>query len=294
VTALAWWKVRLQARDDEVPQLEALLETLGALAVTVEAHDGRPVFAAPDDDPPGLWSTCWVEALFDGNADCEALRARIADAGFSLADASQERVADRDWHLAWRDQFVPLCFAERLWVVPTWHSPPRDAGCVIRLDPGMAFGTGTHPTTALCLEWLASHADVAGRRVLDYGCGSGILAIAAAKLSAASVVGIDLDPQACAVARENAISNDCRGIVIGEPADLAEELFDVIIANLLMKPVLELRQRFADHLDAGGDIALSGLLVEQVPAVLEAYRGAFTMNPPVVRGEWALVTGRRC
>ena len=293
MTAARWLTLRCKVCAEEVPPLEAVLENLGALAITLEANGDVPVFDTLEDDSRPLWPQCWLEALFPAATNLEAILAHLAAAGFATANAHHEILIDRDWHLAFREQCVPLCFAERLWVVPSWHTAPAAAELIITLDPGMAFGTGTHPTTALCLEWLASDADVPGQRVLDYGCGSGILAIAAAKLGAAAVTAIDLDPQACVVARENALVNACDSVLIGEPSALAPGDFDIIVANLLLKPVLELETLFRARLPVGGRIGLSGILHDQVGAVLACYAAAFKMRTPIIQDDWALIIGER-
>ena len=153
----AWRTLHLPARDTDLAELEALLEDCGALAVTIEAADARPVFDTRDGSEPTLWANCRLEALFDATEDLEAVLAVVAGAGYATTGAHHELLADRDWQGAFRDHFKPLQF-ENLWVVPSWHAPPAEAKLVITLDPGMAFGTGTHPTTALCLHWLATTA----------------------------------------------------------------------------------------------------------------------------------------
>ena len=289
----SWQILRCKVRDDEVPHLEATLEELGALAITLEPNGDQAVFDTLEDPTSPLWPNCWLEALFPLAADLESIISSLAATGFATDEADRQVLADRDWHLAWRERFTPLCFAERLWIVPSWHSAPVDAEIIITLDPGMAFGTGTHPTTALCLEWLVTAANISGKQILDYGCGSGILAIAAAKLGARAVTAIDLDPEACVVARDNAHANACDTLYIGTPSDLPTVEFDVLVANILLKPVLELAPLFRAHLKPGGRIALSGILHTQVDAVLETYAPTFKMKPPQIRDDWALVTGER-
>ncbi len=287
----AWRTLHLPARDTDIPALEALLEDSGALAVTIEAADARLVFDHRDGSEPALWANCRVEALFDAREDLDAVLAVVTGAGFATVGARYELLADRDWQGAFRAHFQPLQFAN-LWVVPSWHAVPPGAELVITLDPGMAFGTGTHPTTALCLQWLAT-TTVTERRVLDYGCGSGILAIAAAKLGAREVAAIDIDPQACAVARENAVRNACPLLAVGLPSELRQGQFDVLVANLLLTPVLALADEFAARLGPGGQLGLSGLMLDQIERVLVAYAPAFAMAPPRIHGEWALLTGVR-
>ncbi len=291
MTEQAWRTLHLPARDTDIAALEALLEEYGALAVTIEAADARPVFDTRDGAEPALWTNCRLEALFDAFDDLDAVLAAVASAGYAITGAYHELLADRDWQGAFRAHFQPLQFAN-LWVVPSWHTPPPEAELVITLDPGMAFGTGTHPTTALCLHWLAATV-ATGCRVLDYGCGSGILAIAAAKLGAAHVAAIDNDPEACAVTRENAARNACPLLAIGLPGELRAGQFDVLVANLLLTPVLALADEFAARLRPGGHLGLSGLMLDQIDRVLLAYASAFVMAPPQIHGEWALLTGVR-
>lgn len=288
----AWSTLRLPARDTAVDALETLLESLGALAITIEAEDDRPVFDTLDGAEPSLWVNCCVEALFPIDTDLDAVLGALAAAGHATLGARRALVADQDWQGAFRAHFQPLQFGD-LWVVPSWHPVPPTATRVLRLDPGMAFGTGTHPTTALCLEWLATDAPVHGARVLDYGCGSGILAIAATLLGAREVVAIDLDPQACTVTRENAARNGCPALQVGLPGELRAGTFDCVVANLLLQPVLALAEEFAARLAPGGRLGLSGLMHDQVARVLETYAPAFNMDPPRLRGEWALLTGTR-
>jgi len=288
----SWSTLRLPARDTAVAALETLLESLGALAITIEAEDDRPVFDTLDAAEPPLWVNCCVEALFPVDADLDAVLGALAAAGHATLGARRTVVADQDWQGAFRAHFKPLQFGT-LWVVPSWHAVPPAAARVLRLDPGMAFGTGTHPTTALCLEWLATGAPVNGARILDYGCGSGILAIAAALLGTREVAAIDLDPQACAVTRENAARNGCSMLQVGLPAELREGVFDCVVANLLLQPVLALAGEFAARLAIGGKLGLSGLMHDQVSRVLETYAPTFNMDPPRLRGEWALLTGTR-
>jgi ribosomal protein L11 methyltransferase len=202
-------------------------------------------------------------------------------------------LADQAWERVWLEDFRPMRFGRRLWVCPG-GLPAGDADAIrIELDPGLAFGTGTHPTTALCLEWLDGQ-DLAGCSVVDYGCGSGILAVAAAKLGAAHVVAMDIDPQALIATRENALRNRVAGTltVTGEPA-LAPRSADVLLANILAGPLVELAPRFAEALVPGGRLALSGLLPEQADAVTAAYRPWFHIETTTTRDGWVLLSARR-
>ncbi|MEW6692942.1 MAG: 50S ribosomal protein L11 methyltransferase, partial [Pseudomonadota bacterium] len=204
-------------------------------------------------------------------------------------------VEDQDWERAWMDQFQPLRFGEKLWIVPSWIEAPDAEAVNILLDPGLAFGTGTHPTTALCLEWLDG-ADMAGKTVLDYGCGSGILAIAALKLGATDAWGIDIDPQALTATRDNAARNgiEASRLHTGLPGALPKDaLFDVLLANILMGPLIELAPTLTGHVRPGGRLVLSGLLGEQAEEVMAAYAADFDFDPPALKEGWARLTALR-
>ena len=290
----AWIKLAVPAPDQGVAALEDALVEAGALAVSVEAlDDSTPRFALPGVAETELWPNCIVEGLFDADVDIEAVLAALAAAGCGIAGARRELLADQDWQTRWREQFSPLQFAGGLWVVPSWHAVPPGARHHITLDPGMAFGTGTHPTTGLCLDWLGGDAQPAGRSVLDYGCGSGILAIAARRHGAARVIGVDIDPEALLVARENAALNDCADLEFLLPQALPPGTHDILVANILLNPLLMLAADLTARVAPGGRIGLSGLLVEQADAALEAYAAHFAMDPPVTRGEWAFISGRK-
>ncbi|HMM74510.1 MAG TPA: 50S ribosomal protein L11 methyltransferase [Gammaproteobacteria bacterium] len=290
----AWIKLALPATELAVPALERALEEAGALAVAVEAlDDSAPRYAEPQYADIRLWPNCRVEGLFAADTDVDAVLAQLAAAGFAVAGARRELFADEDWQARWREQFSPLRFAGELWVVPTWHAIPAGATRIVRLDPGMAFGTGTHPTTGLCLDWLGSELALAGKSVLDYGCGSGILAIAAERHGATRIVGVDIDPQALLVARENAALNMCADIPFLLPSALGAERFEVLVANILLKPLIALAPEFDARLVSGGRLGLSGLLADQIELAMTVYAARFKMDPPVLRGEWAFLSGRK-
>ncbi len=290
----AWIKLALPATDVAVPALEQAFTDAGALAVSVEAlDDSSPRFAEPNYADPSLWPDCLVEGLFPPEVDVDALLAALNAAGTDVSGARRELLADQDWQLRWRQQFLPLVFGGELWVVPTWHEVPAGARHFIRLDPGMAFGTGTHPTTGLCLDWLGRDLALAGKSVLDYGCGSGILALAAVRHGAARVAGVDIDPQACGVAHENAALNDCPDVDFILPRDLPAGSYDVLVANILLNPLIALAGEFDRRVAPGGVIGLSGLLAGQIDSAMAAYTPRFNMTPPVIRGEWAFISGRK-
>ena len=190
-------------------------------------------------------------------------------------------------------RFQPMRFGRRLWVCPRWQTPPQPDDVTVMMDPGLAFGTGTHPTTALCLEWLDEH-DIRDRTVIDYGCGSGILAIAAAKLGARQVWAVDYDPQALTATADNAAENGVgRRLSVHQPDELEELNCDILLANILAAPLLELAPRFAHLVRPNGQIVLSGILDEQADAVMAKYRAWFNMEPAATREEWVRLSGQR-
>ena len=233
-----------------------------------------------------------LHALFDAGADAASLLgAAAAAAGCPVPPYRAYDVADEDWVRTTQAQFGPLCIAGKLWIVPSWDQPPPGAGVVLRLDPGLAFGTGSHPTTRLVLAWLAT-APLAGARVLDYGCGSGILAIAAAKLGAVRVDAVDVDPLALATTIDNARVN---GVSLGVhgPEQLPPGAYDVVVANILSQPLIVLEPLLAARTRLGGRVALSGILEAQAGEVAEAYGAHFGARVVAREDGWALVEGRR-
>ncbi len=286
-------ELRFRAPAADYAKLEAVLEELCASAITTSEGDSE-IFGEPGLPSDREWQAFTVTALFAADADRDAIIARLApllkpDAGAIFTELAEQRWAD-----SWKDHWQPQRFANDLWVCPTWCEPPAEARHVLRLDPGRAFGTGTHETTALCLDWLAEETGLVGARVIDYGCGSGILALAAACFGASYIDAVDIDDDALLVARENIELNGyAERIRVGRPDTLLEHAADALIANILEAPLLALSPRFARLVPHGGRIALSGLLTTQVPHVLAAYEASFAMEAPRVRGDWALLCGTR-
>jgi ribosomal protein L11 methyltransferase len=232
-----------------------------------------------------------LHALLEAQADPQLALAQAADAaGISLPAFRTHPVADEDWVRATQSQFAPRCIAGRLWIVPSWHEPPGE-GVVLRLDPGLAFGTGSHPSTRLVLGWLAGQV-LAGARVLDYGCGSGILAIAAAKLGAARVDAVDVDADALAATGDNARANGVE-VRACAPEALAPGDYDIVLANILAQPLIVLEPLLAARVRAGGRILLSGILDAQAAEVAAAYDAHFATRVAAEEEGWALVEGRR-
>jgi ribosomal protein L11 methyltransferase len=286
---MPWIEVSLSIERDSVATAEQALEALGALSVTLQDDADDPVLE-PGPGATPLWPVVQVRGLFEHTADPKLIIAGLQ--GVPGADRpgrfQWREVADEDWERAWMDRFQAMQFGRRLWVVPGGMAiPPAPENVEIQLDPGLAFGTGTHPTTALCLEWLDG-LDLAGKAVVDYGCGSGILAIAAALLGAAQVIAVDNDPQALESTAANASRNSVGDRIICQaPQDFTTSGADVVLANILAGPLVELAPVLMACTDTGGRIVLSGLLEEQVDDVAAAYRPACEIIGAVTLDGWA-------
>jgi ribosomal protein L11 methyltransferase len=274
---------------------DALLEA-GALSVDLtDPHAGAPREVAVFGEPGSastLWPVSRVTALFAQDVDVDAALAHAAAAVARPVPAHERAtVADQDWVRASRAQFGPVRVDEGLWIVPSWCVPPDPSATIVTLDPGLAFGTGSHPTTSLCLQWLRAHASP-DARVLDYGCGSGILAIAAAKLGAARVAGTDIDPQAIAASDRNARANGVRAW-FGAPDALPGDAYTIVVANILANPLILLAPALARRTAAGGRIALSGILESQAAEVRDAYTPWFKLAAWRAAEGWVLLAGER-
>lgn len=291
----AWELLSIEVGAAAVEALSACFEQCGACAITLRGGDpGEHLITGTRAD--GVWSSTVVTGMFpDGAALTPILRAAQRALGLSEPPRyTLERVAARNWQDQLRANFPAMCFAGRLWVRPSWAPRPRDACAEIVLDPGLAFGTGAHASTALCLDWLCGELDLSGARVVDYGCGSGILAIAAARLGAAKAWAIDNDPAACAVAARNACDNGLAGrIEISGLDRLPHACADVLIANMFLDMLVALAPRFAVLLRPGGKMFLSGLLDTQIQTCRDAFAGAFEFACVRRRGEWIGLYARR-
>jgi ribosomal protein L11 methyltransferase len=293
-----WLSVSIATDAAHAEALSDALLALGALSVGVEDADAgtereTPQFGEPGSTPAPLWNRSRVLALFEKNADIPLVVA--AAAGEAGLDATPPydviEVAEQDWVRLTQSQFEPIRINERLWIVPSWHEAPDPKAINLELDPGLAFGTGSHPTTRLCLEWLCSHVQ-AGASVLDYGCGSGILAIAAAKLGGGRVVGVDIDDNALAAAADNAERNRVT-LQLSHSRHPLDMSFDIVVANILTNPLCVLAPLLAERTRPGGMIALSGILSTQVEQVRQAYRPAFELAVRAEREGWVLLEGAR-
>lgn len=288
------FKLKLTVPGPQVEPVEDLLLELGALSTSLEdAGDHALLEPLPGETP--IWPEAVVAGLFDDDADAAGLTLSLsARSGIAPEAIVREDVQERDWVRAWMDDFRPMRFGERLWIVPTGYEPPDPGAVNLLLDPGLAFGSGTHPTTALCLEWLDANPPV-GASVIDYGCGSGVLAIAALRLGARHCIGVDLDPQALTATRDNARRNGIADaqLPVCLPEDLHADPVDLVMANILSGPLVELAPVLSGLVRPGGRLILSGLLAEQAETVSDAYRAAFHMEAPVLKEGWALLAGRK-
>lgn len=289
---MPWLQVRLAITPEQAETYEDALLEVGAVSVTFMDAEDQPIFE-PDLGTTPLWSNTHLLALFEADTDEAALLAHLQLlCGGALPEHHVERIEDQDWERSWMDGFQPMRFGQRLWIVPSWHAAPQPDAVNLLLDPGLAFGTGTHPTTALCLEWLDGQ-NLDNCSVLDFGCGSGILAIAALLLGAPQAAGTDIDPQALEASRDNASRNsiDPARFPVYLPADLPQQPADVVVANILAGPLVSLAPQITALVKSGGRLALSGILAEQAEEVRAAYASAFDLDPTAVKDGWVRISG---
>ena len=267
----------------------------GALSAAIEdAYAGtdeeQAIFGEPGIESEQIWHNSKILALFDEKADVAAIVAAAAEAVEIPPPAHQiELLPEQDWVRLTQAQFAPIKISDRLWITPTWHDAPDARAINLRLDPGLAFGTGSHPTTHLCLQWLDNNLR-GGESVLDYGCGSGILTIAALKLGAGSATGVDIDPQAIKASNDNAAQNEVQAVFY-LPDGLPQGQFDVVVANILANPLRMLGDMLAGRTKTGGRIVLSGILEEQIDEMSAIYAQWFDLAPAIVNNGWACITG---
>ncbi|EJL7978483.1 50S ribosomal protein L11 methyltransferase [Vibrio cholerae] len=293
---MPWIQIKLNATNDNAEAIgDMLMEETGAVSVTFLDAKDTPVFE-PLPGETRLWGDTDVVALYEADMDTSLILQQIK-ASNMLAEGfahKVEQVEDKDWEREWMDNFHPMQFGRRLWICPSWREVPDPQAVNVMLDPGLAFGTGTHPTTALCLEWL-DNLDLSGKTVIDFGCGSGILAIAAIKLGAAKVIGIDIDPQALLASKDNAARNGVEDqIEVYLPKDQPEGLVaDVVVANILAGPLRELSPIIKGLLKPGGQLAMSGILDTQAESVAEFYHDDLELDPIAEKSEWCRISGRK-
>ncbi len=296
-----WLELSLTIRASEQERTELALEDAGALAVTLLDADAdtpneRAILEPGVGETP-LWGEIALSALFDADTDRAGLLQVLLDLLPELEPAQLRfrEIADQDWTRVWMEDFKPMRFGRRLWIYPWNFEPPTDEpdAVIVRLDPGLAFGTGTHPTTALCLEWLDG-LDLAGKQLIDFGCGSGVLALAALKLGAAQVIGIDNDPQALQASHDNAERNAVADrLELYAPEDFTDTPADVFVANILAGPLAQLAPRFARSCKPGAPFAISGILRGQHEELLTIYAQWFERLQVSQREDWVRIDGRR-
>lgn len=291
---MPWIQLKINATEQSAETIGDILMETGAQAVTFLDAKDTPVF----EPMPGetlLWGDTDVQGLFDASTDMAPVLAFLTECKILEEGRYKlDQLEDKDWEREWMKNFHPMRFGERLWICPSWREVPEPDAVNVMLDPGLAFGTGTHPTTALCLRWLDS-LPLAGKTVVDFGCGSGILAIAALKLGASRVVGIDIDPQAIQASQENAKRNGVAGqIELYLPKDQPEDFqADIVVANILAGPLRELKDVIAGYVKPTGLLALSGILEEQAESVRDAYAAEFELDPTQSQEEWCRISGKK-
>lgn len=292
-----WYSVSLKAAAEQAEALSEALMEAGALSISIEDADAgtereTPQFGEPGSVNERLWEHSVVIALFEASADIPAaLAAAAAAVGLDdVPDFSVEEIAEQNWVQLTQAQFEPIKINERLWIVPSWHAAPDAAAINIEMDPGMAFGTGSHPTTRLCLQWLCATVST-GDSVLDYGCGSGILGIAAAKLGAGTIVGCDIDQAAVDASRANAERNGVPGASWQNSSRRIEGQFSIVVANILTNPLCVLAPGLAAHVAPGGRLALSGVLATQADQVIAAYSPYIALHVGDEHDGWIRLEG---
>lgn len=289
---MVWRQISVISAEQNSELVGDLFVSCGALSVTFRDASDQPLYEPALNTHP-LWQQTEITALFDEAGDLQEVRQNISGLldGIELRGWQTTTVEDRAWERAWLDYFQPMQFAEDFWVCPLDQEPPDPAAVNLVMDPGLAFGTGTHETTALCLQWLAARR-LNGLRVVDYGCGSGILSVAAILLGAEHCIAVDIDPQALAATRENACRNDVEARIdcVIAPARFDGEA-DLVIANILADPLIQLRDTLAGCVRTGGTLVLSGILADQVEAVLQSYQPDFEFSTAEIRGDWARLNG---
>jgi ribosomal protein L11 methyltransferase len=304
---VAWLLLKIEATEQTAERISDALMDIGALSASIEdanaetaaeqAIFGEPSSADIQFPPPGIWQQNIVTAMFDEAADVkQIMQALSANTGVDQFNYQTEIMAEQDWVRATQAQFDPIKITDNLWIVPSWHDAPNSDAINIVLDPGLAFGTGSHPTTSLCLEWLTQQ-NIKNKSVLDYGCGSGILAIAASKLGASPVSGVDIDSQAIISSTYNAQQNQVTINFVNadtfKPETFDAEGFDVVVANILSSALMVLAPALAKYCKTGGKLALSGILQEQQEMLIARYSEWFNMDAPIQKDAWILLAGTK-
>ena len=290
-----WQELKIQVLSDSVPLLEEKLFASGAVSLTYLDAKDQPIFLEILNETP-LWESVFILSLFSETTDLEPLISELGQdrAIVNCNELKIKTLADQDWETKWMVDFQPMQFGDKLWVCPSWITPPDPSAKTIILDPGLAFGSGDHPTTSLCLSWLYDHI-TEEQEVMDYGCGSGVLSIAATLLGASTVYAVDYDPQAI-----TAISNNIEKNMISEgrirtylPEDLPTIRVDCLVANILAMPLIELSEQFSNLTKPMGKLVLSGILEEQTNSVIQHYKRWFEIDKPQEKDGWVLISCTR-
>lgn len=294
---MSWKQIVCHSNLAHKDVISDLFEAAGSASITYQDAADQPVLEPLPGETP-FWDNLIIIALFplDEDIDWVLLELAAQKTDWQLTSVQVETLEDQEWVRAWMDNFKPMQFGENLWIYPSWHEVPEGKGVKVLLDPGLAFGTGTHPTTALCLEWLGQCTSLKGKTVLDYGCGSGILAIAAAKLGATVVWATDIDPQALQATVDNAARNDITSDVIKTcyPQELPNQQFDLVLANILAGPLVHLAPEIMQFVKPQGELVLSGILATQTEMIRQAYEPNLVAPLEVVtQEEWIRAAGKR-
>ena len=291
---MPWHQITVITNEDLAPRLADFFDNLGAVSVTYMDAEDEPVYE-PAIGETKIWSNTEVIALYELDAEPELIKTLIHAQykAEQLRNWRHEIIEDQEWERAWMEYYHPMKFADKLWVCPTDQEEHEPGTVCLTLDPGLAFGTGTHPTTALCLEWLAGH-DLSGKIVIDYGCGSGILAVAAILLEAKQAHAVDIDPQAITATQSNALKNKVQNkIACYLPEQFVPFQADIVLANILAKPLIDMAEQISSLVAPGGQLVLSGILHEQAESVMNAYRTYVMFNVPVQQEDWIRLDGIR-
>lgn len=292
---MSWQQIKINTTPDHSDSLEQLLLDFGAVSISLLDGEDQPVFQL---EPGGtiLWEATVIVALFEQNLNLDScLNTLSTNPGIAnQQDIKIEIIEDKDWERAWMDDFKAMQFGDSLWICPSWQTPPQPDAVNIMLDPGLAFGSGTHGTTSLCLQWL-EQANLTEKTVIDYGCGSGVLAIAAVLLGAKQVYGVDNDPQAISATLDNSARNKLDSSVISAclPENFPAMEVDIVLANILCAPLIQLAETLANHVKTDGLIVLSGILEEQADLITERYSQWFELDPPTNEAGWLRIDGKR-
>ncbi len=294
---MAWHQISAVTNEHIAPKVAEFFSALGALSVTYMDAEDEPVYE-PGIGETKIWAHTRVIALYELTADPAKIRHEALTHFYPecLMHWEFDLVEDQPWERAWMEYYQPIKFGDKLWVCPTGQEQAEENTVCMILDPGLAFGTGTHPTTALCLEWLANH-ELAGKTVIDYGCGSGILAIAAVLLGATTAYAVDIDPQALTATGYNAVKNNVQEKIksyLPEQFELTSIQADTVLANILANPLTDMAKHIAGLVLPGGQLVLSGILAEQSESVIEAYRPYLSLNQCVQQEDWVRLSGVKC